>query len=66
MKRKVTYKEIADYLGKSEGTIKNWKANHPELLEVVKLGMMCRVNNIDQIKLSKMIDLYEIISQERL
>ena len=39
---KVTYKEIAQDLGKSEGTIKQWKINHPVLLDYVKTGAFCK------------------------
>jgi hypothetical protein len=50
--KNVTYKEIAEYINKTEGTIKNWKSSHPVLLEFSKIGAFCKKNgiNIDMIK----------------
>ena len=44
--KKITYKEIAEKVGKTEGTIKNWKKNHTKLLEYVKIGATLEKNNI--------------------
>lgn len=62
MPKKATYKEIAEYLDKNEGTIKNWKANHPHLLELVKLGMICKKNGIDEPKLLKVLQAVEALA----
>jgi len=43
---KVTYKDIAEYINKSEQQIKWYKANNPELLELCKTGAFCKKNNI--------------------
>lgn len=62
--KNIIYKDIAEYLGKTEGTIKNWKANHPVLLELVKLGAFCKKNDLDQEKIEKLTDLQEVIRGE--
>jgi hypothetical protein len=43
---KVTYKDIAKYLKKSDTTIKSWSSRYPEMLELTKLGAFCKKNNI--------------------
>ena len=58
--KKVTYKEIAKDLGKTEGTIKNWKINHPVLLEYVKLGAFCKKNGITMDAIKTCVELQEI------
>lgn len=45
MKKKVSNKEIADYLDKSVHTINGWKTKFPKLLEVCKIGVYCKKNN---------------------
>ena len=42
----ITYKELANYLDKSEHTIKQWKQKFPILLEFSKTGAFCKKNNI--------------------
>ena len=37
-KDKLTYKQIAKMINKSEATIKYMKKTNPELLEIIKLG----------------------------
>ena len=61
MKKKVTHKEISDLIGKNEQTIKGWKSRFPELLEIVKLGSLCKINNLDEEKIIKLIELEQII-----
>lgn len=46
---KVTYDTIAELTNKTTGGIKQMKSNNPEQLELLKLGAMCKINNI-QIK----------------
>jgi transposase len=61
MKQKVTNKEIAEIIGKNEQTIKGWKSRFPELLEVVRLGTLCKINNLDKEKIIKLVELQETI-----
>jgi len=61
MKTKVTNKEIAELIGKNEQTIKGWKSRFPELLEIVRLGSLCKVNDLDQNKIIKLTELQETI-----
>ncbi len=61
MKHKVTNKELALLVGKSEQTIKGWKARFPELLEIARLGALCKVNNLDSKKIIKLSELQEVI-----
>ena len=62
--KNITYKEIAEDLEKTEGTIKNWKKNHPILLEYVKLGAFCKKNNITMEHIKKCMELKEIVKKE--
>ncbi|MDT8338556.1 MAG: hypothetical protein RQ763_05100 [Sulfurimonas sp.] len=64
MKKQLSYKEIGDYLGKSENTIKGWKQKFPELLELVQIGAFCKHNNLDIEKIDKLIELQEIIKDK--
>ena len=61
MKKDITYKEIGDLLGKSENTIKGWKQKFPELLEFVKIGVLCKLNDLDEEKIRKLVELQEMI-----
>lgn len=63
--KKITYKEIAEIVKKNEGTIKNWKNSHPELLELVKLGALCKKNNITVEKIQKCIEVFEITNDKK-
>lgn len=64
MKKQLSYKEIGDYLGKSENTIKGWRQKFPALLELVKIGAFCKHNNLDIEKINKLIELQEIIKEK--
>jgi len=59
--KKVTYKELGRFLNpeKKEATIKSWKKDQPDLLELCMLGALCRKNKIDYVKLSKIITKYQ-------
>jgi len=63
MKKRLTYKEIADMLGKNEQTIKGWKSRFPELLEIVQLGALCKANNINSNTIVKLTEIIEVIKQ---
>jgi predicted transcriptional regulator len=47
-KKKNRYKEIAEYLGKSPQTIKNWKQKSPKLLELCDAGLEAIIKKIDK------------------
>ncbi|MEA2100581.1 MAG: hypothetical protein U9P72_10685 [Campylobacterota bacterium] len=64
MEEKVTYKQIADYLEKSEQTIKGWKSRSPNLLEVVKIGIFCKRHNLDIKTITKLSELQDIIKNK--
>ena len=61
MKKKVTNKELAELIGKSEQTIKGWKSRFPELLEIVRLGALCKVNDLDSEQIIKLSELKDVI-----
>ena len=63
MKNKVTYKEISELLGKSEQTIKGWNSKAPELLELVKLGALCKMNDLNSEKIIKLSELRSVIKE---
>jgi len=62
--KNVLYRDIAEMLGKKEGTIKNWRTNHPELLDLVKIGAFCKVNDLDIHRIKKLIELKSMISDK--
>jgi len=62
--KNVTYKEIAEDLGKTEGTVKNWKKNHPVLLDYVKIGAFCKKNGITIEHIKKCVELQELVKGE--
>jgi len=64
MKKKVLYKDIAEMLGKNEQTIKGWKTRFPMLLEIVKLGALCKVNDLDAEKIIKLSELQEMLKDK--
>ncbi len=44
---KITYKEIAKMINKTEENIKYLKKTNPDLVEILKLGCLCKKYNID-------------------
>lgn len=38
----ITYKDIADFISRSEANIKYMKKNNPAQLELLKLGLLCK------------------------
>jgi len=62
--KNITYKEIAEYLDKSETTIKNWKQKFPTLLEFVKTGAFCKKNNITIEMIKNCIELKEMAAKQ--
>jgi len=65
MKKKVSNKELAEILGKSEQTIKGWKSRFPELLEIVRLGALCKANNLDVEKIIKLTELQKLMKENQ-
>ena len=63
--KKVTNKEIAEYLGKSVNTVNGWKGKFPQLLELVKTGAFCKKNNITIEHIKKCVELQELVSKDR-
>jgi len=61
--KKVDRKEIAEYLGKTTQTVSGWKQKQPRLLELVRLGMLCIKNEINEEKLNKLTELQEMIKR---
>ena len=43
----VIYKEIAEYIGRTEANIKYMKKQNPKQLEILTLGAICKKYNID-------------------
>ena len=61
---KVTYKDIAKYLNKSDTTIKSWSSRYPEMLELTKIGAFCKKNNITIEMIKNCIKLQELAKGE--
>jgi len=62
--KNVLYRDIAEMLGKKEGTIKNWKLHSPVLLDLVKLGAFCKMNDLDIHQIKKLIELKSVINEK--
>jgi hypothetical protein len=54
---KITYKDIATLIDKSEASIKGYKQSQPELLELLLLGARCKLNNISDEELELFVNL---------
>ncbi len=65
MKKQPSYKEIGEYLGKSENTIKGWKQKFPVLLEFSVIGAFCKQNDMNIDKLNKLIELQDMIKNNK-
>ena len=57
---KVKYRDIAEMIGKKEGTVKSWAFRQPELLEIVKLGALCKKNGITPELLKQCLEIKKI------
>jgi len=65
MIKNIIYKDIAKYVNKSEQSIKGYKVNNPELLEILKLGSFCKKNDLDIEKIKKLIEVKQMFSTEK-
>lgn len=61
MKKKDIFEHIARFVGKSPLTIKNWQARQPELYDLASLGMFCKINNLTEEEIVKLMELKELI-----
>jgi hypothetical protein len=62
--KNIIYNDIAEFLDKSVGTIKNWKNSHPNLLEATKIGVFCIKNDLDIEKIKKLVEIQEMIKSK--
>ncbi|WP_321471448.1 hypothetical protein [Halarcobacter sp.] len=58
---KITYKEIAELINKTEANIKYMAKHNPEQLEIIKKGALCKKYNIEDKDLEAIIKLKENI-----
>ncbi len=63
MQKRVSNKEISIMLNKSEQTIKGWSSKSPELLELVRLGALCKTNDLDVERIIKLAELQELMKK---
>lgn|GEM_PF-3503301 len=61
---KPKYKQIASLIGKSTPTIKGYKINNPELLELLKLGSLCKLNQISEKDIELILNLKTILDSQ--
>ena len=47
---KITYKMIAEYIGRKEETIKYMAKNNPKQLELLKLGLKKKIEEEEKLK----------------
>lgn len=62
--KEIIYKDIAEYIHKSEQTVRGYKVNNPDLLNILKLGAFCKKNNISIEKIKKCVELQELAKKE--
>jgi len=62
--KKVTYKDIAEYIGKSEQQVKWYKKNNEDMLELLKTGAFCKKNNITIEHIKKCVELQQLAKGE--
>lgn len=59
--KNVTYKDIAEFINKSEQQIKWYKSNNSDMLELLKIGAFCKKNDLDINKIKKLVEIKEAI-----
>jgi hypothetical protein len=62
---KITYKDIATLIDKSEASIKGYKQSQPELLELLLLGARCKLNNISVEELELFAEFKEKLEEKK-
>lgn len=62
--KNIIYKDIAEYIKKSEQTIRGYKVNNPQLLEILKLGSFCKKNDLDIEQIKKLIEVKQMFTIE--
>ena len=65
MIKKISNKEIADFVGKSVDTINGWKQKQPNLDAAVKIGVFCIKNDLDLDRIKKLIEIQEAIKNKK-
>lgn len=57
----ITNGDISQYTGRSTNTVAGWSSKQPKMLEIIRLGALCKKNNLDEEKIAKLIELQEFI-----
>lgn len=57
----ITNGDISQYTGRSTNTVAGWASKQPKMLEIIRLGALCKKNNLDEEKIVKLIELQELI-----
>ena len=60
--KKITYEDVSLYTNKKISTVKSWRSRNPDLLEIVKLGSLCKKNGLDIEKIQKLVEMQEAIA----
>ena len=64
MVKNITLKDVAKNIHKSYSTIRGYKKNNPDLLEVLKLGTFCKENNLDIEEVKKILEIKEYFHEK--
>ncbi|WP_299972199.1 hypothetical protein [Sulfuricurvum sp.] len=59
--KNITNSDISQYTGRSNSTVAGWSSKQPKMLEIIRLGALCKKNNLDEEKIIKLIELQEMI-----
>jgi len=58
---KITYKEIANYINRTEWTIKNYKKVSYTKWYILKIGSICKKYNLDLETIKQLLELRDLL-----
>jgi hypothetical protein len=65
MKEKRINIEIANFLDKKINTVDTWTSRNPKLLELCRLGMLCKKNGLNEESIKKLMEVKELLGREK-
>lgn len=59
--KNITNSDISLFTGRSNSTVAGWSSKQPQMLELIRLGALCKKNNIDEQTIRQIVELQEHI-----
>jgi hypothetical protein len=59
--KNVTNSDISLYTGRSLSTVAGWSSKQQKMLELIRLGALCKKNGLDEEKIRSLIEVKELI-----